>query len=148
MRFVPGSDPNNTVTLGRDNAETDESGHFVLDLVLPKRPSEDVQYIRATLRRNVGAPHFTQTAHDTWDKIVETVFLALLATVFGTVLAIPMSFIAARNLTAHKALSRVAGIANLANRLLSLLGFRGQFTPFCPLYLSVPYIWRRALDSV
>ncbi len=98
VRFVPGSDPNNTVTLGRDNAETDESGYFALDLVLPKRPSEDVQYIRATLRRNVGSPHFTQTARDTWDKIVETVFLALLATVFGTVLAVPMSFIAARNL--------------------------------------------------
>ncbi len=32
------------------------------------------------------------------NKIVETVFLALLATVFGTFLAIPLSFIAARNL--------------------------------------------------
>ncbi|MFZ5909068.1 MAG: ABC transporter permease subunit [Chloroflexota bacterium] len=98
LRFVPGSDPGNTVTLGRDNAETDADGHFVVNLVLPKRPSDDVQYIRATLRRNVGSPHFTQTAKDTWDKIVETVFLALLATVFGTLLAIPLSFIAARNL--------------------------------------------------
>lgn len=98
LRFIPGSDPNNPVSLGRDNAATDADGHFVVNMVLPKRPSEDVQYIRATLRRNVGSPHFTQTAKDTWDKIVETVFLALLATVFGTLLAIPLSFIAARNL--------------------------------------------------
>jgi phosphonate ABC transporter permease subunit PhnE len=98
LRFVPGSDPNNVVSLGRVNAETDADGHFISSMEIPKRPSDDVQYIRATLRRNIGSPHFSQTAHDTWDKIVETVFLALLATVFGTVLAIPLSFIAARNL--------------------------------------------------
>jgi len=98
LRFVPGSDPNNTVTLGRDNVQTDLDGHFAFDIALPKRPSEDVQYIRATLRSNVGAPHLTRTAYDTWEKIIETVFLALLATTFGTFLAIPLSFIAARNL--------------------------------------------------
>jgi phosphonate ABC transporter permease subunit PhnE len=98
VRFVPGSDVTNIVTLGRDVAETDNTGHFVLSLKLPERPSEDVQYIRATLRKNVGSPHFTQTAKDTWNKIIETVFLALLATTFGTILAIPLSFIAARNL--------------------------------------------------
>ena len=57
-----------------------------------------MQYIRAILRRNVGTPHLTKTAYDTWEKIVETVFMALLATTFGTLLAIPLSFIAARNL--------------------------------------------------
>ncbi len=98
LRFVPGSDPANTVTLGRDNVKTDGEGRFVFEMTLPNRPSDDVQYIRATLRRNVGVPHFTKTARDTWDKIVETVFMALLATTFGTILAIPLSFIAARNL--------------------------------------------------
>ncbi len=98
VRFVPGNDSANIVTLGRENAETDADGHFIVNMELPDRPSDDVQYIRATLRRNVGAPHFSQTAYDTWNKIVETVFLALLATVFGTFLAIPLSFIAARNL--------------------------------------------------
>lgn len=98
LRFVPGSDPSNIVTLGRDNVQTDASGHFAYEFTLPKRPSADVQYIRATLQQNVGMPHLTQTAHDTWDKIIETVFLALLATTFGTFLAIPLSFIAARNL--------------------------------------------------
>jgi len=98
LRFVPGSDPSNIVTLGRDNVETDASGHFVYEFTLPKRPSENMQFIRAALKQNVGTPHFTKTAYDTWTKIVETVFLALLATTFGTFLAIPLSFIAARNL--------------------------------------------------
>lgn len=98
LRFVPGSDPANPVTIGRDNVETDEAGHFITQMTMPERPGDDVQYIRATLSRNVGAPRFTRTAYDTWDKIIETVFLALLATTFGTILAIPLSFIAARNL--------------------------------------------------
>ena len=98
VRFVPGNDPDNVVTLGRENARTDINGSFVVNMEIPQRLSEDNQYIRVTLRRNVGTPYFTQTAHDTWDKIIETVFLALLATVIGTILAIPLSFIAARNL--------------------------------------------------
>lgn len=98
VRFVPGNDPTNVVELGNDTANADAEGHFVTTITLPNRPSDDVQFIRATMRRNVGAPQFTQTAHDTWEKIIETVFLALLATTLGTILAIPLSFIAARNL--------------------------------------------------
>ena len=98
VRFVPGNDPTNVVELGNLTASTDENGHFVAELELPDRPSEDVQFIRATMRRNIGFPGFTETAKITWEKIVETVFLALLATTLGTLLAIPLSFIAARNL--------------------------------------------------
>jgi phosphonate ABC transporter permease subunit PhnE len=98
LRFIPGSDPANPVAIGRDNVTTDDAGHFIFDMTLPARLSEDVQYIRAILRRNVGTPHLTKTANDTWEKIVETVFMALLATTFGTLLAIPLSFVAARNL--------------------------------------------------
>jgi phosphonate ABC transporter permease subunit PhnE len=46
----------------------------------------------------VGLPKFTRTAQETWGKIIETVFLALLATTFGVVLSIPISFLAAQNL--------------------------------------------------
>ena len=98
LRFVPGNDPNNTVSLGRNTIETDANGQFTADFELPNRTSPDAQFIRATLRQNVGSPYFTQNAKDTWDKIVETIFMALLATTAGTFLAIPVSFIAARNL--------------------------------------------------
>jgi phosphonate ABC transporter permease subunit PhnE len=98
LRFIPGSDPTNIVEIGNLSTEANADGYFSVDFVLPDRPSEETQYIRATLSRNVGAPKFTQTAKDTWDKIIETVFLALLATTVGTILAIPLSFIAAKNL--------------------------------------------------
>ena len=132
LRFIPGSDPSNVVALGRDNVQTDELGHFIFDFKLPNRPSEDVQYIRATLSQNVGTPHLTKTAHDTWEKIIETVFLALLATTFGTVLAIPLSFIAARNLM-KPVRSPLASIA------LSLLGW--------PIGIAVGYIIVRWVEG-
>src|SRR5687767_15504291 len=68
------------------------------------------------MRRNVGIPRFSQNAKDNLEKIIETVFLALLATTFGTILAIPLSFIAARNLM-KPVKSPLASIA------LSLLGW-------------------------
>jgi phosphonate ABC transporter permease subunit PhnE len=46
----------------------------------------------------IGSPKVTETAKVTWEKIIETVFMALLATAIGTALAIPTSFLAARNL--------------------------------------------------
>ena len=135
LRFVPGSDPANVVALGRDNVQTDAAGHFEFDFKLPDRPSDDVQYIRATLSQNVGLPRFSKTAHDTWEKIIETVFLALLATTFGTILAIPLSFIAARNLM-KPVKSPLASIA------LSLLGW--------PIGIVIGYIivrWVGGLSS-
>jgi len=98
IRFVPGSDPLNVVTLGRESIKTDGDGHFTTSFVIPDRISEEPQHIRVTISENVGSPRFTQNAKDTWDKIIETVFMALLATTAGTILAFPLSFIAARNL--------------------------------------------------
>lgn len=80
----------------------DDEGNFEVEVTLPRRqPVEEAQNIRATIRIQIGAPKFTDTAKVTWDKIVETVFMALLATAIGTVLAIPISFLAARNLMAE-----------------------------------------------
>ena len=125
VRFVPGSDPSNVVELGNTVAGTDGEGHFVTELELPNRPSEEMQFIRATIRRNVGVPQFTETARITWEKIIETVFLALLATALGTLLAIPLSFFAARNLmkTVRSPLTSIA---------LSLLGW--------PIGLAIGYL--------
>ena len=98
IRFIPGGDPQNIVALGRETIKTDDDGHFTTSFVLPDRISDEPQHIRVTISQNVGAPRFSQTAKDTWDKIIETVFMALLATTAGTFLAFPLSFIAARNL--------------------------------------------------
>ncbi len=98
IRFIPGNDPLNIVALGRESIKTDGAGHFITSFVLPDRISAEPQHIRVTISQNVGAPRFTQNAKDTWDKIIETVFMALLATTAGTILAFPISFLAARNL--------------------------------------------------
>lgn len=44
------------------------------------------------------SPRLSDNAINTWDRIVETVMLALLATTVGTILAVPLSFLAAKNL--------------------------------------------------
>jgi phosphonate ABC transporter permease subunit PhnE len=82
-----------------NNFETNANGYFQVSVQMPNRqPVVEVQHLRATARVPVGGPQLTDTARITWDKIVETVFLALLATTIGTLLAIPISFFAARNL--------------------------------------------------
>ncbi|MCK5793116.1 MAG: ABC transporter permease subunit [Anaerolineales bacterium] len=84
------------------NFSSDSKGEFQLDVELPTRqPIAEAQKIIATIRNKVGSPMLTDTAKVTWDKILETVFMALLATTIGTALAIPVSFIAARNLMAE-----------------------------------------------
>jgi phosphonate ABC transporter permease subunit PhnE len=142
LRFVPGSDPTNPVALGNDIVTTDGEGYFIATMRLPDRPSDGVQYVRATVRRNIGPPQLTETAYNTWDKIIETVFMALLATALGTVLAIPLSFLAARNLM----VSVRSPLASISLTILGwpmgiVLGFlavRWVGTVSAPLASSVP----------
>ncbi|MEA3441606.1 MAG: ABC transporter permease subunit [Chloroflexota bacterium] len=103
--FLPGTKgpinfiPPSGASLIMGNFEVDSEGNFEERVQLPKRqPLEEAQIIRAIARRNVGTPSFSSVAKATLDKIIETVFLALLATTFGTLIAIPLSFLAARNL--------------------------------------------------
>ena len=77
----------------------DENGQFTMLVKMPNRkPVAEAQTIRATIRTKVGAPMWSDNAIATWGKIIETIFIALLATFIGTLIAIPTSFIAARNL--------------------------------------------------
>ena len=87
------------VPLQMTNFQADAQGHFQVEVTIPRRQvKEEPQAIRATGKVRIGAPMFSREAIVTWDKIVETVFMALLATTFGTLLSIPISFFAARNL--------------------------------------------------
>ncbi|MEE9216750.1 MAG: hypothetical protein V3U32_04870, partial [Anaerolineales bacterium] len=87
------------VKLQLGSFKTDSRGYFSITGKLPNRqPIEEAQTIRATARQNVGAPRISRTGGLVFEKIVETVFLALLATTFGAILAIPLSFLAAQNL--------------------------------------------------
>jgi phosphonate ABC transporter permease subunit PhnE len=81
------------------NFETDSEGYFKTEIETPNRqPVAEAQYLVATIRTTFGPLKWTDTAKATWDKIIETVFMALLATTIGTLVSIPVSFLAARNL--------------------------------------------------
>lgn len=95
LNFIPPSG----VSLQLDRIEIDPEGHFQTTVTLrDDRVSEEAQHIRAVTRRNVGGPHLSTNGEETITKIIETVFMALLATVIGTALAVPISFFAAHNL--------------------------------------------------
>ena len=107
--------PPNGIELRLAQVRTSPQGGFEEVVRLPNRPDEELQTIRVTSRQNVGSvfnpvmveteggdvvrsPRWSENASQTLDKIIETVFLALLATTAGTVIAVPLSFIAAKNL--------------------------------------------------
>ncbi len=115
--FIPGIDPESTVALHKGTFTADGSGQFNVTIELPTdRASADEQFIRIRVREQVGSPHFSENAIATWEKIIETVFMALIATTIGTLLAIPISFFAARNL-----MKNVKN--NLTSISMSLLGW-------------------------
>ena len=90
--------PESQVSLRLDEVRADGEGSFVTEVRLPNRPSEQPQIIRATSQEAAGDLRWTQTARLTLRYIIETLFLALIATTFATLLAVPLSFFAARNL--------------------------------------------------
>jgi phosphonate ABC transporter permease subunit PhnE len=95
INFIPPSGA--SLTIGK--FDVDGEGKFEETVQLPNRqPLEEAQVIRVIARQDVGLPYFSDVAKATFDKILETIFLALLATTFGTLIAIPLSFMAARNL--------------------------------------------------
>ena len=77
----------------------DAQGNFSAAVALRKdRTSENPQKVRVVVNRPLGMPKPSQAVYDTFDKIVETLFLALIATTLGVFIAVPFSFLAARNL--------------------------------------------------
>jgi phosphonate transport system permease protein len=87
------------------NFETDAAGEFEVDIVLPYRlipPSATVNTLEFTLIARQISGFGPAEASDeltlSIEKMIETIFLGMMATFFGILLAIPISFLAARNL--------------------------------------------------
>ena len=143
ISFIPSSNPDHELALQMARIEVDRDGNFETTVELPERPSDELQHVRVTTRRNVGAPRFSTTAKDVLDKIIETVFLALLATTVGTAFAVPVSFLASRNLMAdvksHMASIALSTLGWPLGALLGLIAVRliGSVTDLIPLTSSV-----------
>lgn len=111
--------PSDDLELRLDEFQVDGNGDFEIVVNTRERESDQPQTIRAITRENIGtifnpvqvevtddsgnvstvrSPRISKSTTDTWDRIIETVFLAFLATTLGTIIAVPLSFMAARNL--------------------------------------------------
>ncbi len=84
--------------------ETDSQGAFQLEAQIPLAVPEDMRdrpqlhHIEARVSWPEGPLRPSETLKLTIAKMLETIFLALMATTFGVIAAVPLSFLAARNL--------------------------------------------------
>ena len=83
---------------------SDEDGAFQLDLIMPYRmipPSARVlqtHKVVALQLASLGPLKASEPLMLTIERMVETIFMGMMATFFGIILSIPVSFLAARNL--------------------------------------------------
>lgn len=106
--------------------ETDEEGRIPpLTIVAPvpfgeargKGPQRS--RVQALLKREVGTLHLSDTFFLVAEKMMETIFLALMATTVAIVFAMPVSFLAARNLMGGNPLTM--GAYYLTRTILNIL---------------------------
>jgi len=79
---------------------TDAQGRFSLTFTAPEVQGTH-NLVSAEVVTGTGPPHLSQTFHTVLDRMVETVFLALMGTTMGVIFAVPFSFLGAKNLTAQ-----------------------------------------------
>lgn len=79
---------------------TDAAGNFSLETTVPPLLEEQggVSGVMAQLTWESGALKPSEPLRTTINKIIETVFLALMATTLGGIVAVPLSFLGARNI--------------------------------------------------
>ena len=97
--------PNQTgslILLGADEYEvgtfdTDSNGRFKSAFVNPRYIPGDY-FVQARMQVQTGGWSFSKTLTDAAPRLFETLYLALMGTAFSMLLAIPLSFLGARNL--------------------------------------------------
>ncbi|MFQ6001939.1 MAG: phosphonate ABC transporter, permease protein PhnE [Anaerolineae bacterium] len=108
--------------------ETDEEGRIPpLTIVVPEPWAEAVAVgvgpqlnrVQALLKREVGSLHLSETSFLVAEKMMETIFLALMATTLAIFFAMPVSFLAARNLMGGNPLTM--GVYYLTRTILNIL---------------------------
>jgi len=84
---------------------TDTNGSFQVELTMPYQlmaPSAEKKayehIIEARQVFKVGHPKASEALKLTMARMVETIFMGMMATIFGIIMAIPVSFLAARNI--------------------------------------------------
>ncbi len=124
-------DPNGNIFRHRQGGEyttvvPDENGEFELDITMPYRllpPSaRDPFYIWqvfAIQTTEVGSARFSTEFILIVEKMIETIFIGMMATFFGIILALPVSFLAARNLMSMSPIT--IGVYYLTRTILNII---------------------------
>ncbi len=98
---------------------TDSEGYFLVKSQVPPSARGDQQWVRAIVSWRTGGWEFSPTLRLTAEKIVETIFLGLMATSLAVILAGPLSFLGARNLMLRN--SFTAGIYYFVRTIFNVL---------------------------
>lgn len=101
--------------------QADDQGAFTTEIVVPAVTNDEPQMQRIEARWviSVGPLHVSTTGWLVLKNIGVTIALALMATTFGALLAIPLSFLAARNLMQFSPLA--IGVYYVVRTILNIL---------------------------
>jgi phosphonate transport system permease protein len=104
----------------------DNEGYFEVDIIMPYRllpPSAtDPTYIwvvSAVQTAQVGSPHLSDDFKLIVEQMIVTIFIGMMATLFGIVFAVPVSFLAARNLMSASPIT--VGIYYITRAILNII---------------------------
>jgi phosphonate transport system permease protein len=112
--------------------QTDDQGGFQIDVIMPYRllpPSAEgiqIHYVEARQISETGVVKPSEPLLLSIERMIETIFLGMMATAFGIVFAVPVSFLAARNLMSGSNLTIgiyyvVRGILNIVRSIEPLI---------------------------
>ncbi|MFP4343212.1 MAG: phosphonate ABC transporter, permease protein PhnE [Anaerolineales bacterium] len=105
--------------------ETDAEGNFELDVTMPYRllpPSaqgEQIHHVIARQSSEIGPLQPSEPLLLSIERMIETIFLGMMATAFGIVFAVPVSFLAAKNLMSGSPLT--LGIYYVTRSILNIV---------------------------
>lgn len=83
---------------------TDDSGSFSIEMTMPYRlipPSAagpEIHTVKARQTFQIGGPKASDPLKLTIGRMIETIFMGMMATFFGILFSVPVSFLAARNI--------------------------------------------------
>ncbi|MEO5952098.1 MAG: phosphonate ABC transporter, permease protein PhnE, partial [Chloroflexia bacterium] len=104
---------------------TDATGNFSTEATVPTETDRVLNSfgfpntLAVSQNWNFGNVYISDTFHIVFEKIIETIFLALMATTFAIFVSLPLSFIAARNLMPRTVLGTT--VYTLARTFLNIL---------------------------
>jgi phosphonate transport system permease protein len=104
----------------------DENGNFTGEIIFPYRllpptagEGAKIWKIEGRQVASIGEPVISQELRLVIEKMIETIFIGMMATLFGIILALPLSFVAARNLMSTNQFT--LGIYYLTRTILNIV---------------------------